>query len=339
MPKPYYQDKKVTIYHGDCREILPSIDPVTLILTDPPYFRVKNEAWDRAWADPAHFLAWLGSVADLWVECLTPDGSLYCFASPEMSAQVEVMLRARFHVLNRIRWVKRNGWHRKAEREALRRYLSPWEEIIFAEAWWSDGSADKESGYGDATRELHKRVYSPIAGYFQSERERAGLTRNEVEVGLGYVSSHDPSRGTALCCRWEEGSSLPTKDAYRRLRELLNKRGKGLYLRKEYEELRKEYEELRRPFNVKTSEDAYDIWHFDTVAPNAIKHPCQKPIDLLSYAIMKSTRPDAILLDSFMGTGATLEAARMCGRKAIGIEIEERYCEIAANRLAQETLF
>jgi adenine-specific DNA-methyltransferase len=335
--KPYYDKGGITIYHGDCREILPTIPAADLILTDPPFFRVKDEPWDRAWSSSAAFLEWLGSVADAWAERLAPNGSLYCFASPQMSARVEVLLRDRFNVLNRIRWMKRNGWHRKAERESLRSFLSPWEEIIFAEPWYSDGSADQSSGYGDATRELHKRVYAPIGAYIKSERERAGLTRNEVEVALGYVSRQDPSRGSALACRWEEGSSLPTKDAYERLRAFLNSRG-GEFLRKDYEDLRKDYEDLRRPFNVGANEEAYDVWHFETVAPFAAKHPCEKPIPLLEYAIAKSTNAGAMVVDSFAGTGATLWAARNLGRRAIGIEIEERYCEIAAKRLAQGVL-
>ena len=65
-------------------------------------------------------------------------------------------------------------------------------------------------------------------------------------------------------------------------------------------------------------------------------HPTQKPIALMRWCIARTTRPT--ILDPFMGSGTTLRAAKDLGRKAIGIEIEERYCEIAANRCRQEVL-
>ena len=68
-------------------------------------------------------------------------------------------------------------------------------------------------------------------------------------------------------------------------------------------------------------------------------HSNEKPEKLFRYLVLTYSNKYDNILDPFMGSGTTLVVARECGRKAIGIEKEEKYCEIAAHRLQQEVLF
>lgn len=63
------------------------------------------------------------------------------------------------------------------------------------------------------------------------------------------------------------------------------------------------------------------------------QHPTEKPVELLEYLIDRHAPPGGLVLDPFMGSGSTLRAAQATGRRAIGVEIEERYCETAARLL------
>jgi hypothetical protein len=67
-------------------------------------------------------------------------------------------------------------------------------------------------------------------------------------------------------------------------------------------------------------------------------HMTEKPIELMRELVSLFTDPGELILDPFMGSGTTLRAAKDLGRRAIGIELEEKYCEIAVQRLAQEVL-
>ena len=77
----------------------------------------------------------------------------------------------------------------------------------------------------------------------------------------------------------------------------------------------------------------------NTVKMRGNTHPTVKPLDLMAYLCKLLCPPSGgILLDPFMGSGSTIIAGRRFYQQCIGIEMEEKYCEIAAKRLSQEVL-
>lgn len=68
------------------------------------------------------------------------------------------------------------------------------------------------------------------------------------------------------------------------------------------------------------------------------KHPCPKPPALWDWLIMNASNAGTVILDPFLGSGTTCFCAKKLNRYSIGIEIEEKYCEIAARRCCQEVM-
>ena len=328
------------VHLGDCLEVMRGMEAnsVDLICTDPPYFKVKmDEAWDRQWQNPAAFLAWLDTVFAEFQRILRPNGSLYVFASPQMAARVEVQVSERFNVLNRIRWLKGAGWHQKAEKEALRSFLSPHEEIIFAEHYGADSMAKGEAGYEAKCDELRGFVFEPLRAYLAGERDRAGWTTRRVAEA--YQQKSGSRTVTGMAGHWFERVqwTLPTEENYAWLRMVFA----GDYLRREYEDLRREYEDLRReyedlrrPFAVTPHVPHTDVWDFPTVGAYDGKHPCEKPLSLLEHIISASSRPGAVVFDAFAGSGAIGQAAVKLGREFIGAEIDPHWQRRATRRVA-----
>jgi site-specific DNA-methyltransferase (adenine-specific) len=218
------------------------------------------------------------------------------------------------------------GWHRKAETESQRRYHTPWEGVLLAEQY--------DDAYGEQSQALHRQVFAPIGRYIQQERERAGVSRHQLAERLSGYKNIDSA--IANVSNWELGKNLISNFDYQSARDALD----GVdYLRREYEDLRREYEDLRRPFTLSKHGPTADMWTFPPVMGYPGKHPCEKPQGMLAHMIEVSSRADAVILDPFAGSGSTLRAAKDLGRRAVGIEMDERWCETAARRCAQDVLF
>ena len=342
-----------TLHCGDCVDYMATMadNSVDLIATDPPYFKVKGDAWDRQWDTPKAFLSWLDTVLVQFARILKPNGSLYMFASPRMAARVEVLIGERFNVLNRITWAKSLADYKPGDtrlaamkinkKEDLRSFM-PWSEaIIFAEHFGADNIAKGEAGYAAKCDELRGFVFEPLRAYIEGERQRAGVSKEDINEALGF------RRMGGMAGRHYFSKSqwcLPTDEHYHKMRDCLSRLNHGGQylqrpyeeLRTEYEELRTEYEELRRPFSVSADVPYTDVWTFPTVQAYAGKHSCEKPLSLMEHIILASSRVGAVVFDPFMGSGSTGVAAIKHGRKFIGCDLSERWVKRTEQRILTE---
>jgi DNA modification methylase len=223
---PYYDDGTCVIYHGDCRDVLPHIETVDLLVTDPPYGQAWNSGRGR-----------MGAIAG-------DDGGL----------DVEACLKAALRCL-------------RSKRHAY--VFGPYDLTQFtvgatADLVWDKGglsSGDLSIPWGPTHERIAFAVWTP----YPSEKGAGGLAARLRRGSVLHVPRQNNGRG-------------------------------------------------------------------------ALTHPTEKPVMLLRQLIEASSLHGDVVLDPFLGSGSTVVAARTEGRRAVGIEIEERYCEIAAKRLAQEVL-
>ena len=302
-------DQAIQLMQGDCLLLLPMLPDhsVDLILTDPPYMGVKSEDWDNQWSSSAAFLDWLEEVLKQFHRVLRPNGSLYLFASPQMSARVECKVGETFNVINRITW-RKPPFSTKAEmfrKEDLRSFYPASESIIFAEH------------FGE-----------PLRAYLEEERHCSGTDKIACNVACGFSASAGgmASRHYFSRSQWQ----MPTLEHYTALQVLFNARGG--------EFLRQKYEDLRRPFTVSADVPYTDVWDFETVGVYPGKHPCEKPLPLLRHIITSSSRPGAVVLDAFAGSASTGVACLETGRQFIGMEQDADYYRQGQIRLTGQTL-
>ena len=230
LPKPYYQDDSVTLYHGDNRDILRHLNKVDMIATDPPY------------------------------------GIDFQSARPTEKRKKE-----------------------KIKGDGLEDYLKMLPQMLASfKSILVDGGCCCCCGGGGGT---------PSLAYLWIEAWKH-LTVENV-------------------CVWDKGFI-----------------GMGWRYRFQWEAVLIDTNGDRKTWNG--GENRSNILRFQKIIPQNGDHPTPKPESLMSQLILDNSNLGETVLDPYCGSGATLVSAKTHGRKAIGIEIEEKYCEIAVKRLQQE---
>lgn len=325
----------IELFNADCLDVLSNLEEnsVDLIVTDPPYFKVKTNSWDNQWSGDAEYLAWLDRcLVEFW-RVLKPAGSLYLFCGHRLSADTEILIRNRFNVLNHIVWAKPSGPWNLQHKESLRSYFPATERIIFAEHYPGPYQG-KDTGYQSEISGLKQAILSPLISYFRDAKKSLGITNGQIAEATG--KKNMPSHWFGLS-QW----MLPAEDDYIKLQTLfdgiardkkitspLEKEHGGLVksyqsLNREYQSLIAEYKNLRRPFSVSVDVPFTDVWTHKSVQYYPGKHPCEKPAEMLMQIIEASSRPGDLVADFFMGSGSTLKAASVLGRRSLGVEMEQ----------------
>lgn len=174
------------LINADCLEFIRSLpeNSVDLIVTDPPYFKVKPEGWDNQWKGDDDYLKWLDQcLAQFW-RVLKPAGSLYLFCGHRLASDIEIMMRERFSVLNHIIWAKPSGRWNGCNKESLRAYFPATERILFAEHYQGP-YRPKDAGYEAKGRALKQHVMAPLIAYFRDARAALGITAKQIVDATG----------------------------------------------------------------------------------------------------------------------------------------------------------
>ena len=248
--KPYYQDEWVTIYHGDCREILPELPKVDLVLTDPPY-GITSQAWDN--------LPDWSVIGDLLKGLAATDCQMFFFGMQPTFSDMIVGLRPHLRFKDEI------IWHYK------------------------DGGAGNTKGTG------LKNVHQNLA-WFSAGKDNYRFNIDEIRI------AYQPNKR----------NQYPVKRGNR----IWTPNPNGAYPTNIFEcPKHKEIESGRTQFH---------------------EHYTIKPVALIERVVRGFSDASALILDPFLGSGTTAVAAKKLNRYCIGIEIEEKYCEIAAKRCQQQ---
>jgi len=329
--KPYFETEKGRLYHGDYRDLAPTLkEKAALICIDPPY-NIGKDDWDKI----PDYETWMGEVFKACESALADNGSFYWFHN-KMPVIARLMGwiegNTSFVYKSFIVWDKGDfralNWKNPSKDSDLRSWFPTCEYCLFY-------TFQDETGLN----KIMGSCVDPISEYLRKEilRAKERIVFKEINQMLGTA---DNGGGVASACLSEKKTvpAMITEEHYLKLRAWLNQE-KDDYLRREYEDLRKEYEDLRYTHN--TFPDHKNIWKFKERNSGEF-HVTQKPLAMISNIIKTSSNPGDLCVDFFGGSGTLGEACENLKRRWIMCEKEESYCEIAARRIesaASQTSF
>jgi adenine-specific DNA-methyltransferase len=325
------------LWHGDCRDVLPTLGKFDAVITDPPYGKVKGD-FDQNWTTREGMLP----DVDLWLDAVVPrmkaNATLWWFAWPSLAGRIEAKIADRLNVLAHVVWQKPAPTSQKCRKESLRAPIPATERILMAEHYGADNMALGESGYISKCDDLRGFIFEPLRSYLAEEWRRAGLTaRDANEATKTQMAGH-----WFTTTQW----ALPTERHYKILRDRANASSLGEFLRRDYESLRRDYEflrrdyeslrrdyeSLRRYFDCQSGDQFSDVWLFPPPRQNH-GHPTEKPVQLMAYIVRLSVPAGGVVVDPFMGSGTTGVACAQLGRSFVGIERDQKYFDIACERI------
>jgi len=321
--------------HGDCLELMKGIPDksVDLVVIDPPY-NIKIAKWD-SWKNINEYVSFMGKVFLELQRVLKENGSFYFFHNDFIQIcelQNWINKNTNFKFNSFIIWDKKDfrplSWKNPSSNSKLRSWFNTCEYCLYYTFQDSTGLEMIDKKYVIPRNPFRKAIIAA--------RKESGLSVNEVaEKGNFYGNvNHGGS-----VSNWENGNNIPTKEQYEVLKTIIPLRQEYESLRQEYESLRQEYESLRQEYESlrythNLDKEHKNVWTSD-YRNNGKYHCCQKPIDILERIIKVSSNKNDVILDCFMGSGSTGVACVNTNRNFIGIELDDKYFEIAKNRIEE----
>lgn len=304
------------LYKGDCLEVMKNIPnkSINLVIIDPPY-NIGKAKWDK-WDTVEDYVDFMGKVFLEIQRVLKDNGSFYFFHNDFLQIvelQNYINKNTDFIFKQLLVWDKFNGskWNQLnaiVYSEGNRNYPKQAEYCLYYT--FQDGTGLK----------IDTNNFKSLRDYSKQIQDYIGLKLNQINSKLGHRKAEHFFYHSST--QWE----LCVEETYNELIKVFNiDKYEGF---KPYKELRQEYEELRYTFN---NQGLPSVLQHEPVKQNG--HITPKPTDILEKIIKTSSNKGDIVLDCFMGSGSTGVACLNTNRRFIGIELDEKYFNIAKERI------